>query len=124
MLIKGNVPTKNKTNRALGRWVSTQRSNYKKFQAGSGILRPKTDRDETVRRIRRLNGIGFQWSLLPGSGSSVNEQEHDENSDETDQPEESDDNDDADEGDDSLHRFDDSDDGDGNNISPSNITGV
>ena len=65
MNAKGNVPTKNKTNRALGRWVSTQRANYKKFNRGESHNQPRMDREEFERRIRRLDAIGFTWSLLP-----------------------------------------------------------
>jgi hypothetical protein len=68
-LFSGDVPTKNKKNRALGRWVSTQRSNYKKYKRGMGTLRPKTDDEEMERRIRCLEGIGFKWSLA-GTQSS------------------------------------------------------
>ncbi|MGK3737275.1 MAG: hypothetical protein ACI90V_004120 [Bacillariaceae sp.] len=67
MHLSGNVPTKNKTNRALGRWVSTQRSNYKKFKRTGSTAHPRMDREEMKRRIRRLDGINFSWSLLPGS---------------------------------------------------------
>ncbi|KAG7352759.1 helicase domain protein [Nitzschia inconspicua] len=73
-----DVPTKNKKNRALGRWVSTQRSNYKKYKKGVGTLRPKTDEEEMERRIRCLEGIGFKWSLLPGSYSNEEEEEEEE----------------------------------------------
>jgi hypothetical protein len=59
---EGNVPTKNKENRALGRWVSTQRSMYKKYQEDD-----INDVEVWSRRIRRLNGIAFSWSLAPSS---------------------------------------------------------
>lgn len=65
--MQGNVPTKKRSNRALGRWVSTQRSNYKKFKNGESPKHPRMDRQELERRIRRLDGIGFAWSLLPGA---------------------------------------------------------
>jgi hypothetical protein len=105
----GNVPTKNKVNKALGRWVSTQRSNYKKYRQGKGNLRPKTDSVEMERRIRMLNGIGFNWSLLPGHSSGS-----DEHSDETDEVEDQDEDDDQDEhqGCDMDHQKDDDDDDD------------
>ena len=77
-----NVPTKNRANRALGRWVSTQRSNYKKFKLGKGNLRPNTDEEETKRRIRCLEGIGFQWSLL-ARDSSEEENENDTEAEES-----------------------------------------
>lgn len=54
-----NVPTKYKQNTALGRWVSTQRSEFKKFcrgdKAGIGI---------DSERISRLNSIDFVWFPL------------------------------------------------------------
>ena len=59
--MKGNVPTKNKTNKALGRWVSTQRANYKKYKKGEWEKLPRMDRDQFERRIRRLEAIGFPW---------------------------------------------------------------
>jgi len=65
-----NVPTKNKTNRALGRWVSTQRSNYKKFMRNGSTAHPRMDQKEMNRRTNRLNGINFTWSLLPGNTQS------------------------------------------------------
>jgi Helicase associated domain len=77
--IKGDVPTKNKKNRALGRWVSTQRSNYKKYKKGMGTLRPKTDDEEMERRIRCLEGIGFKWSLAAGTLSSEEDAEEENN---------------------------------------------
>jgi hypothetical protein len=91
----GNVPTKNKTNKALGRWVSTQRSNYKKYCKGEGTLRPKTENDEMDRRIRMLNAIGFNWSLLPGSGAS--EEGSENHSDETEEVKEQDEEEDDEE---------------------------
>lgn len=53
-----DVPTKFAENPALGRWVSTQRSEYKKFQSG-------TSRIMTQPHIDRLNGLGFRWELIP-----------------------------------------------------------
>lgn len=70
-----NVPTKNKHNRALGRWVSTQRANYKRLQQGNPPKQRRTDWEEAKRRIRRLNGIGFAWSLLPTSTENGYEQQ-------------------------------------------------
>ena len=49
-----SVPTKYKEDTALGRWVSTQRSEYKKHCEGE----PTTMTDE---KIRRLEKIGFAW---------------------------------------------------------------
>lgn len=52
-----NVPTKYRTNPALGRWVSTQRSQFKEFQAG--LVTHITD-----QRISHLEKIGFRWSMM------------------------------------------------------------
>jgi hypothetical protein len=84
--MKGNVPTKNKSNRALGRWVSTQRSNYKNLKKGESPKHPRMNRQELERRIRRLNGIGFAWSLLPGTTKTEvdGDNEEDNSDDETD----------------------------------------
>ena len=46
-----------KENTALGRWVTYQRSEYKKFCKGD----KKTYID--ADRIRRLESIGFAWSV-------------------------------------------------------------
>ena len=43
-----NVPTKDKANPQLGKWVSHQRTKYKK-----GKL--------STEQIKSLNGIGFKW---------------------------------------------------------------
>lgn len=51
-----HVPTKYKENTALGRWVSTQRAEYKKYCDGE-----KTNM--TDEKIRRLEGIGFAWFM-------------------------------------------------------------
>ena len=52
-----HVPTKYKENTALGRWVSTQRAEYKKYQEGQ----EKTSMNED--KIRRLEEIGFAWFM-------------------------------------------------------------
>ena len=54
----GLVPTKYSTNPALGRWVSTQRSQYKLFVDGEKSTM-------TQERVERLNSIGFVWNVLP-----------------------------------------------------------
>lgn len=66
-----NVPTKYKGNRALGRWVSTQRNMYKRYTSGGVFknLRP----DEIVRRIKLLEELGFVWIMGPPSGSEKDE---------------------------------------------------
>mmetsp|Transcript_8179 Transcript_8179/g.14953 ORF Transcript_8179/g.14953 Transcript_8179/m.14953 type:complete len:590 (-) Transcript_8179:233-2002(-) len=51
-----HVPTKYKDNTALGRWVSTQRAEYRKYQEGR---RTSMNAD----KIRRLEGIGFAWFM-------------------------------------------------------------
>jgi hypothetical protein len=58
-----HVPTKLQGNRALGRWVSTQRSQYKK---------QKLSQDKVIK----LNRLGFVWTmLLPSSESDNNNSE-------------------------------------------------
>jgi hypothetical protein len=57
-----NVPTKYAPNPALGRWVSTQRSEYKKFLDNNSKLM-------TMERINKLNKIGFCWEILPANRS-------------------------------------------------------
>jgi len=51
-----HVPTKYRENTALGRWVSTQRSDYKRFQEG----KKSTMTDD---KIARLESIGFAWYM-------------------------------------------------------------
>ena len=58
-----DVPTKYTPNPALGRWVSTQRSEYKKFLKGSSKLM-------TRQKIASLNRIGFKWEMIPSRSSS------------------------------------------------------
>lgn len=59
-LPSATVPTKSRTHRALGRWVSTQRSMYKRYKDGEAV-------DSTVmERIEKLESVGFVWSLAPG----------------------------------------------------------
>ena len=53
-----HVPTKYKENTALGRWVSTQRSEYKKFCEGD------TKTAMNAEKIRRLESIGFAWFMV------------------------------------------------------------
>jgi hypothetical protein len=52
-----HVPTKYKANTALGRWVSTQRAEYKKYSEGI------TKTTMTAEKVRRLEGIGFAWFM-------------------------------------------------------------
>ena len=58
-----DVPTKHKENRALGRWVSTQRHMYK--QLHSGIQPTGVEPGELHRRISLLNSIQFRWAMTP-----------------------------------------------------------
>ncbi|KAL7531259.1 hypothetical protein ACHAXR_003939 [Thalassiosira sp. AJA248-18] len=52
-----HVPTKYKDNTALGRWVSTQRAEYKKYQERQARTAMNAD------KIRRLESIGFAWFM-------------------------------------------------------------
>ena len=52
-----NVPTKCAKNRSLGRWVSAQRSSYKRYLKGE-------ESTLTDERVERLNSLGFNWALL------------------------------------------------------------
>jgi len=54
----GQVPTKFEDNPALGRWVSTQRSQYKLFVDGQRSTM-------TAARAERLGALGFVWNMLP-----------------------------------------------------------
>jgi len=51
-----HVPTKYKENSALGRWISTQRAEYKKYCEGEKS-------NMTADKIRRLESIGFAWFM-------------------------------------------------------------
>jgi len=51
-----HVPTKYKQNTALGRWVSTQRAEYKKYCEGEKS-------NMTPDKIRRLEEVGFAWFM-------------------------------------------------------------
>jgi len=50
------VPTKYKDNPALGRWVSTQRAQYKLMQEGKVSTMTK-------ERVAGLEEVGFAWRL-------------------------------------------------------------
>lgn len=52
-----HVPTKYRGNTALGRWVSTQRADYKKYQEGESKCSMNAD------KIQRLESIGFAWFM-------------------------------------------------------------
>lgn len=51
-----NVPTKYKKDTALGRWVSTQRKQYKDMKDNKRSLM-------TQEKIERLEALGFRWTL-------------------------------------------------------------
>ena len=57
----GLVPTKYPANPALGRWLSTQRSQYKLYMDGERSTM-------TEQRVRRLDSIGFVWCVLEHRG--------------------------------------------------------
>lgn len=54
--LSGNVPTKYSENTALGRWVGSQRSQYKLYQKGMKCTM-------TNERAERLTEIGFEWGV-------------------------------------------------------------
>jgi hypothetical protein len=70
-----NVPTKSAENRALGRWVSTQRTMYKNYM--KGFVGKSLTREEQERRIFLLLKEGFLFSMIPNgqtpSGSGMGE---------------------------------------------------
>lgn len=55
-----DVATKYTKNPALGRWVSTQRSEYKKFNKSGG-----RSKHMTQARADLLNDLGFKWEMMP-----------------------------------------------------------
>jgi len=52
-----DVPTKYVENKALGRWVSTQRAQYKFLQTGKKS-------QLTEERLRKLKAVGFVFDLM------------------------------------------------------------
>ena len=60
-----DVATKFGPNPALGRWVSTQRSEYKKFHQSA-----RGSKHMTQEKIDKLDRIGFKWEMLPSRSSS------------------------------------------------------
>jgi Helicase associated domain len=59
-----DVATKYGPNPALGRWVSTQRSEYKILQ------RDGRSKHMTQSKIAMLNNLGFRWEMIPAKSSS------------------------------------------------------
>jgi hypothetical protein len=75
-----DVPTKFEGNKALGRWVSTQRSQYKLWQNNE-----KTHM--TQDRLNRLLEVGFKFDMLPylnRSGEEDDDREFSEDASEGD----------------------------------------
>ena len=71
-----NVPTKSAENRALGRWVSTQRTMYKNYM--KGFVGKSLTREEQERRIFLLLKEGFLFSMIPnGQNGEDNEESGD-----------------------------------------------
>lgn len=64
-----NVPTKYKVDTALGRWVSTQRKQYKEMQSGKPSLMTK-------QRAKRLETVGFRWNALDRDDEESRETNH------------------------------------------------
>jgi len=52
-----HVPTKYKNNTALGRWVSTQRAEYRKYNEG------QAKSSMNASKVRKLEEIGFAWFM-------------------------------------------------------------
>lgn len=74
-----NVPTKSAENRALGRWVSTQRTMYKNYM--KGFVGKSLTREEQERRIFLLLKEGFLFSMIPNGQNSGVEEPNGEGSD-------------------------------------------
>ena len=71
-----NVPTKGYAeNPQLGRWVDTQRKQYKKFQQD-----PSTSH-MTQERIERLESIGFEWNGRSLKTNACLSEEYDDDND-------------------------------------------
>jgi len=51
-----DVPTRNGPNPSLGRWVSTQRAEYRKFQQGRS-------KPMSLEKVDMLNQLGFRWEI-------------------------------------------------------------
>ena len=70
-----DVPTKYTPNPALGRWVSTQRSEYKIYMQTGG-----RSRHLTQEKIDMLNAIGFKWEMIPSRLSNSSSHSNDTSS--------------------------------------------
>lgn len=72
-----NVPTKCADNKSLGRWVSTQRSQMKKWKRGSYSLMTK-------ERYEKLCKLGFHFELLSIKSKDTNDDDDEEEGDDDD----------------------------------------
>jgi len=68
-----DVPTKYSKNKALGRWVSTQRSQYKLWKAGQ-----KSHMNES--RYQRLVSLNFKFDMIKYPAAQEEEKEEEEDS--------------------------------------------
>jgi Helicase associated domain len=69
-----DYPTRDGENRALGRWVSEQRANYKRAREGKRARKGEMSTEELViwkGRETLLDSINFNWSLQKSSLNSV-----------------------------------------------------
>eukprot|EP00547_Thalassionema_nitzschioides_P003991 CAMPEP_0194204362 /NCGR_PEP_ID=MMETSP0156-20130528/3909_1 /TAXON_ID=33649 /ORGANISM="Thalassionema nitzschioides, Strain L26-B" /LENGTH=379 /DNA_ID=CAMNT_0038930357 /DNA_START=146 /DNA_END=1285 /DNA_ORIENTATION=+ len=62
------VPTKYEKMPALGRWVSTQRAQYKVFLEGK-------ESPMTEERVKKLSALGFTWNMLKRLNGNDGEEE-------------------------------------------------
>jgi hypothetical protein len=58
-----HVPTRYPDNRALGRWVSTQRQMYKTFHSGAKYTKSLPP-EEIERRISLLDSVRLSWCMM------------------------------------------------------------
>lgn len=65
------VPLKYKADLRLGKWVQTQRQQYK-------LLREGKPTKMTEERAAKLEEAGFEWSLGPGSAKDDDDEDDDE----------------------------------------------
>ena len=70
-----NVPYSYAENPQLGRWVSNQRAQYKKFQQDPSTF------SMTQERIERLESIGFEWNGRSLKTNACLSEEYDDDND-------------------------------------------
>ena len=64
---KGDVKVRSRIEPQLGRWVTTQRHEYKKYKEGKKTL---VECSLMEKRIARLESIGFKWKkAVRGKGT-------------------------------------------------------